>query len=137
MQRVALCVIEVVISLDLISSKCLHRRHAPRYQLALALLLAEGFERLAAPVQLRDPVFTELDRKVLEDSGCQVGPFIQFSGTLSAVLPRACQSPVIVRPQFNQPIYSGSSGCCNPQLRFAVDCLQAALVGGQHCFCYS
>jgi len=54
-----------------------------RYQLALALLLAEGFDALKSPLQVHDPVLTELDKRILKDLDCQVrtvtlAPFHQW-----------------------------------------------------------
>lgn len=43
-----------------------------RYQLALALLLAEGFEACEDPLQVHDPVLTGLDKRILKDLDCQV-----------------------------------------------------------------
>ncbi|KAK9804296.1 hypothetical protein WJX72_005343 [[Myrmecia] bisecta] len=43
-----------------------------RYQLALALLLREQLAPACAPTQLYDPVFTEIDIKVLDALGCKV-----------------------------------------------------------------
>ena len=48
------------------------RSLASRYQLALALLLAESFEGLTSPIKVRDPVLTELDKQVLNELKCQV-----------------------------------------------------------------
>jgi hypothetical protein len=43
-----------------------------RYQLALALLLAEGFEALQEAVQVHDPILTDLDKEILGEIKCQV-----------------------------------------------------------------
>lgn len=48
------------------------RSIAARYQLALALLMVEGFPELQSPVCVRDPVLTELDKAVLKECQCQV-----------------------------------------------------------------
>ncbi|KAK9836996.1 hypothetical protein WJX81_005405 [Elliptochloris bilobata] len=44
----------------------------PRYQLALALLLAARLPALRRPIEAYDPVFTELDRAVLADLEVQM-----------------------------------------------------------------
>ncbi len=46
--------------------------HVPRYQLALALLLADRLPKLQGPIQVFDPVFTEVDHQLLKEQGLLV-----------------------------------------------------------------
>ena len=46
--------------------------HVPRDQLAFALLLADCLPRLQGPLQVFDPVFTEVDLQLLKEQGLSV-----------------------------------------------------------------
>lgn len=50
----------------------LEKSAASRHQLGLALLLAANCGNVQSAIKVRDPVFTELDSKILSDCRCQV-----------------------------------------------------------------
>jgi hypothetical protein len=51
--------------------------HVPRYQLAFALLLADRLPSLQGPLQVFDPVFTEVDVRLLKEQGLSVSSTLQ------------------------------------------------------------
>lgn len=63
-----------IVELIILGVGSLEKAANSRYQLALALLIAEILEQRDIPIKVQDPVFSDLDKKVVEDLNIQVHP---------------------------------------------------------------
>lgn len=61
-----------------------------RFQMALTLLLVDGFEHFQGPIRVRDPCFSAIDRQILADLGCKVCHFPSHLHSSLAHFSRIC-----------------------------------------------